>query len=77
MTSDSGDDLSDIGYAAALAELEEILDELEGEAVDVDRLAERVERAAVLIALCRSRIVAARAGIEAAVAELDRGAEPS
>ena len=63
---------AEIGYAAALAELEDILDELEGEAVDIDRLAERVQRAAALIALCRGRIVAARAGIEAAVAELDR-----
>ena len=63
---------AEIGYAAALAELEDILDELEGEAVDIDRLAERVQRAATLISLCRGRIVAARAGIEAAVAELDR-----
>jgi exodeoxyribonuclease VII small subunit len=63
---------AELGYAAALAELEDILDELEGEAVDIDRLAERVQRAATLIALCRGRIVAAREGIEAAVAELDR-----
>jgi exodeoxyribonuclease VII small subunit len=60
------------GYAAALAELEEILDELEAEAVDIDRLAERVQRAATLIALCRRRIVAAREGIDAAVADLER-----
>ena len=33
---------ADIGYAAALAELGGLLDELEGEAVDIDRLAERV-----------------------------------
>jgi exodeoxyribonuclease VII small subunit len=67
---ETGDE--EIGYAGALAELEGILDELEGEAVDIDRLAERVQRAATLISLCRGRIVAARAGIEAAVAELDR-----
>ena len=39
-------DADGIGYAEALAELERILDELEGEAVDIDQLAERVRRAA-------------------------------
>jgi exodeoxyribonuclease VII small subunit len=66
-------DLEGIGYGAALGELEDILRELEGEAVDIDRLAERVRRAAALLALCRGRIVAARTEIDAAVAELDRG----
>ena len=37
------------GYAAAMAELEQILEELEGEDPDVDVLANRVERAATLI----------------------------
>jgi exodeoxyribonuclease VII small subunit len=59
------------GYAEALAELESILHELEGEAVDVDHLAERVRRAAVLIRLCRGRIDTARMEIEQVVAELD------
>jgi exodeoxyribonuclease VII small subunit len=62
------------GYAEALAELESILHELEGEAVDVDHLAERVRRAAVLIRLCRGRIDTARMEIEQVVAELDAGA---
>jgi exodeoxyribonuclease VII small subunit len=66
------DGVEEPGYAAALAELEEILDELEAEAVDIDRLAERVQRAATLIALCRRRILAAREGIDAAVADLER-----
>jgi exodeoxyribonuclease VII small subunit len=65
------DDLDAIGYAEALAELERILNELEGDDVDIDRLAERVRRAAALIALCRKRIVAARADIDAAVADLE------
>jgi exodeoxyribonuclease VII small subunit len=59
------------GYAAALAELEAILRELEGDAVDVDRLAEKVARAAALIRLCRDRIGTARLEIEQVVAELD------
>jgi exodeoxyribonuclease VII small subunit len=59
------------GYAAALAELDGILAELEGERVDVDHLVERVQRAAHLIRLCRGRITAARVEIDAVVAELD------
>jgi exodeoxyribonuclease VII small subunit len=55
-----------------MAELEGILRELEGDAVDVDRLAERVSRAATLIRLCRDRIGTARLQIEQVVAELDR-----
>jgi exodeoxyribonuclease VII small subunit len=62
----------DLGYADALTELEQILDELDGDAVDVDRLAERVERAAVLIRFCRGRLTAARVQIDSVVADLER-----
>lgn len=44
------------GYAAALAELETILDELETDDLDVDVLAARVARAAALVRFCRARI---------------------
>lgn len=60
-----------IGYAEAQRELDDILAELERSDVDVDRLAERVHRAAELIRLCRERISAARLHIEQVVAELD------
>lgn len=63
----------DPGYARALAELEAILAELDGNDVDVDRLAERVQRAAHLIRLCREHIGSARLQIEQVVAELDGG----
>lgn len=61
----------EIGYAAALSELDAILRELEGSDVDVDRLAERVARAAELIAMCRERIGSARLRIDKVVADLD------
>ena len=64
----------ELGYSAALAELEEILRELEGDTVDIDRLADQVRRAAALIRVCRGRIDAARTEIEQVVAELDEGA---
>jgi exodeoxyribonuclease VII small subunit len=60
-----------VGYAEALAELEAILGDLDGDDVDVDRLAGQVRRAAVLIRFCRERIGGARIEIESAVAELD------
>lgn len=59
------------GYADAVAELEAILDEIEGDDVDVDVLAERVARAAALIEYCRDRILAARAAVDDATEALD------
>ena len=64
-------DKGQIGYAEALAELEEILGGLEEEDVDVDTLAEQVRRAAELIELCRERISAAKLRIEEVVANAD------
>jgi exodeoxyribonuclease VII small subunit len=59
------------GYAEAMAELETIVHELEGEAVDVDHLSERVQRAAELISVLRDRIGAARMEVTRVVVELD------
>jgi len=58
-------------YAAALTELDAILLELEDDALDVDILAERVERASVLIRFCRTRITTARTQVSNIVADLD------
>jgi len=68
-------ELDALGYADALVELEAILAGLEREAVDVDHLAERVQRAAALIRLCRSRLAAARLEIETVVADLERATD--
>jgi exodeoxyribonuclease VII small subunit len=65
------------GYAQALDELDQILRELEGSDVDVDRLADRVTRATELIALCRQRIGAARMRIDEVIADLDGAGEPA
>ena len=67
MTTDTGRP----GYAEALNELDTILRELESSDVDVDRLADRVARAAELISLCRDRISTARIRIDEVIADLD------
>jgi exodeoxyribonuclease VII small subunit len=60
-----------LSYARAVDELETILDELEDDNLDVDRLAERVGRAATLIRLCRERISHTRLEVERIVSDLD------
>lgn len=45
-----------IAYNDAVKEIEAILQRLETETTDVDKLAEEVKRASQLIALCRERL---------------------
>jgi exodeoxyribonuclease VII small subunit len=59
------------GYAAAMTELEEILDQIEGDEVDVDALSVLVTRAVELIRFCRTRIDATRMEVETVIAALD------
>jgi len=60
-----------IGYAEAMRELEQILDELEGDDLDVDVLAVRVQRASELIRLCRGRIARTQADVDRVVTDLE------
>lgn len=69
--SDPTDDLEAIGYADAMRELEDILEELEGDDLDVDVLADRVRRASELIKLCRGRITRAQDDVARIVADLE------
>ena len=57
-------------YAAAVAELEAILEGLEGDELDVDHLTAQVARAAELIGECRDRIAKTRFEVERIVTEL-------
>jgi exodeoxyribonuclease VII small subunit len=63
--------VSEPTYAEAVAELEAILVRLERDDVDVDHLAEQVQRAAVLLRLCRSKLAAAKVEIEAVLGDVD------
>ena len=60
-----------LNYSAAAAELEEILDEIESGAVDIDVLTQKAERAAALIARCREKL----AGTEMKVTKVIEGLE--
>jgi len=70
---DPGDrpDPDDLGFAGALAELDRIVAELESDALDVDLLGDRVERAATLVAWCRDRIDGARFQVEEILTRLE------
>ncbi len=62
-------------FAAARARLDEILDELESDAGDVDQLAARVREASELIRFCRERLAGARQEVTEVVAALAADAE--
>ena len=61
---------SALSYADAVAELEAILEGLEGDELDVDHLTAQVARAAELIGECRDRIAKTRFEVERIVTEL-------
>lgn len=69
--------VSELGYAAALDELEQILDRLEHADPDVDRIAVDVARAAELVARCRERIEAARVQVGEVVGDLGAADPPA
>ncbi len=78
MTAAPGADRPDPGesglrYVDAMAELDRILAELEGDDLDVDELGTKVARAAQLIGWCRERIGAARMEVTSIVRDLDAG----
>lgn len=52
----SDHDKEDLTYDSAVTELAQILDELEGSEIDVDVLAQKVERGNKLLAFCSERL---------------------
>lgn len=61
-----------IRYSAAAAELETILDEIETGAVDMDVLTDKVERAAMLIKLCRESLAGTELKVTKVLEDLER-----
>jgi exodeoxyribonuclease VII small subunit len=68
--SDPRTDELGLSYAEALAELDDILAQLESATIDVDVLADRVARGAVLVRFCRQRLQVVRLDVDAVVDEL-------
>ena len=69
-TDDDEKGARELGYGAASAELERILRDLEAGDVDLDVLAEKVERAAALLATCRQRLAATATKVAKITAEI-------
>lgn len=76
-TPNTVDDPDSIGYADALEELESILEELEADNVDIDVLSSRVERAALLIGVCRGRIHRAQEQVNRVMESFEDLADPT
>lgn len=69
-TAASAASTAEVGWADAMSELSTILAELERDDVDLDVLADRVERAAWLISVCRDRIAGTRLRVDDLVSDL-------
>ena len=72
----SGKKTPEASFTESMRELEEILGRIEGEEVDLDRLAEELRRAAELLELCRAKIRRAEVEVSQIVQRLE-GGEPA
>ena len=60
-----------VGFSDAMAELEAILERIEGEEIDIDRLSEELGRAAELLETCRGKIRRAEVEVTQIVQSLE------
>ncbi len=60
-----------ITYNEAMAEVEEILDNIENEEPDVDDLAEKVKRVAFLLKLCKEKLHSTNEQVEQILKEME------
>jgi exodeoxyribonuclease VII small subunit len=58
-------------YNEAIAEVEEILDNIENEELDVDELAEKVKRVAFLLKLCKEKLQNTNDQVEQILKEME------
>lgn len=63
---------SEPGFTAAMRELEGILQRIEGDELDIDRLAEELRRATALLELCRGKIRRAELEVTEIVQKLEQ-----
>ncbi len=60
---------TDFNYAEAMAEVEQILSQLNAEKVSVDELEQKVRRASLLIEQCRAKLRSVESGVSALLEE--------
>lgn len=65
------EELEELGFNEAMEELEKILHSIESEEVDVDRLADGLQRAAQLLEVCRGKIRRAEVEVRQIVQRLE------
>jgi exodeoxyribonuclease VII small subunit len=58
-------------YTEAFEELQEIVSEIEGGAISVDVLSEKVKRAALLIRICKSKLTSTEEEVTRILKELE------
>lgn len=59
------------GYSDAIAEIEEILEQMENDEMDVDDLSEKVKRVSFLIRSCREKLLQTEEEVEKILKEMD------
>lgn len=62
----------DLSFGDAIAQLEKILQQIEGEETDIDELAGQLKRAAALLDVCRTKIRKAETEVNQIVADLEK-----
>lgn len=62
-------------YTQAIAELEEIVNEIENEDIGVDELSEKVKRASVLIKICQDKLYKTEEEVSAVLKDIEKGKE--
>jgi exodeoxyribonuclease VII small subunit len=62
-------------YDEAYAELQQIVRDMESGEIGVDALAEKVKRAALLIKICKSKLVKTEGDVKQILAELENNDE--
>lgn len=60
-----------ISYSEAMAEVEEILEQIENEELDVDDLAEKVKRVSVLLKTCKDKLLKTNEQVEQILKEME------
>jgi len=70
---DAPDAPETIGFGQAIRDLEQILAAIEGEQLDLDRLAVELERATGLLEVCRTKIRKAEIEVTRIVQKLEEG----